>query len=335
MAVVKIELTPQELEEKIARLSESLNNIETIRKSLEDVGQLLTWLLQVMKQKESSENKSSVEAQAVKDGGLFMEKFTKTEVEEFQQLKAILDQWPAAVDPVYICSAGNKSERIERANQILDLLIEESLKNKSFLDFGCGMGDTVSLALSKGAKLAMGYDISSFADPSAHLTNDFNEVKSKGPFDVVLLYDVLDHIDSKDDPVVILKQISSVITPTSNVYIRCHPWCGRHGGHLYTKFNKAYAHLIFSKLEIEEMKYSLDPIRHIIWPCDTYRKFFKGANLDVIREVPIQDTVENFFQKEIIKKRILKIWNKELLKGEDFPTWQLSLSFVDYVLKLH
>jgi len=46
--------------------------------------------------------------------------------------------WPHAVDPALICDISSEQDKEDRAEGILDLIIDIHLENLKFLDFGCG-----------------------------------------------------------------------------------------------------------------------------------------------------------------------------------------------------
>lgn len=250
---------------------------------------------------------------------------------EIDVLKAFLPQWPVAVDPLLICQADEVLERQERAEQILDAIVEEPLVRKSFLDFGCGSGETVDAALKRGARSAMGYDVVPFTSPNPNFTHEFSQLEARGPFDVVLLYDVLDHIVN-EEPVQVLQKLKSILSPDGTMYLRCHPWVSKHGGHLYKQLNKEYAHLLFTETELREMGYTLEPVRKIFYPCMTYQKMFRQAGLKVVKELVISDNIpqQSYLRLSPFVNRINRSWDKKINK---FPEVQLSMSFVDYVVK--
>ncbi len=175
-----------------------------------------------------------------------------SEDNDFSQLQDLLksDKWPEAVLEFQIADDTSEEDKTDRAEGIIDILIEESLEGKRFLDFGCGEGHSVKYSSEENASVSVGYDIKSTGklpweqDGKFLLTTEFEKVLDKGPFDIVLIYDVLDHAE---DPMDVLLKASSVLSPTGTIYLRCHPFSSRHGGHCYRKLNKAFVHLVFSE----------------------------------------------------------------------------------------
>ena len=56
------------------------------------------------------------------------------------------DRWPEAVNPNLICDINSDEDKSERGRGIIDILIEEDLKDLKFLDFGCGEGHCPAIA---------------------------------------------------------------------------------------------------------------------------------------------------------------------------------------------
>lgn len=255
--------------------------------------------------------------------------------DEFDKLKKIIksEDWPEAVLEFHIADETSEEDKIDRAEGIIDILIED-LKDRKFLDFGCGEGHCVKY--SSEQTFSVGYDIVKTGNlkweeenENFLLTTQFEKIKEKGPFDIVLVYDVLDHAK---DPVDVLNKVSSVLSPRGLVYLRCHPWCGRHGGHCYRKLNKAFVHLVFSEEELKKLDCDVEFNNKILFPLRTYEDFIKKTDLKINSfETEIQ-TVEDFFKNnELVRNRILNLYNKEEWR-HDPPSFQMSQCFVDYVL---
>lgn len=258
-------------------------------------------------------------------------------VDNLQLLKDLLnsDEWPEAVNSNMICDFNSEEDKIDRGMGIIEIMIGDNLNNMKFLDYGCGEG---YVALQANAKLSVGYDIRQTGNKewenkinSTLLTTNFDRVKENGPYDVVLLYDVLDHIEN-ENPIDVLKKVKELLAPNGLVYIRCHPWCSRSGGHLYDKINKAYVHLIFTKIELNEMGYTLTPNNKTLYPIKTYVDWFNAAGLKLISDIADTHPSEPFFKEnEIIKNRIMDVYNRK--SNEEFPEFQLEQKFRDYIVK--
>lgn len=254
---------------------------------------------------------------------------------EFETLAAMLksNQWPAAVPDDLICSETD-AEKEERAKGILSMTAL-SLAGKKFLDFGCGEGHLVKVAAGT-TKLAVGYDIVSaggltWEDGDPLLTTDFEKVKAQGPFDCVLLHDVLDHCEN---PVAALKQVASVCSASTEIHVRCHPFVARHGSHLYKQINKAWVGLIFTASELESLGYKpTEFVKPVLFPVNTYKQWFNEAGLRVVQEDMVRGDVEPFFSTHpIIRTRLINLF-RPFTNSSDFPSWQISQHFDDFILR--
>lgn len=250
---------------------------------------------------------------------------------EFAQMKELIEdqQWPIAVDPSVICTDDEKTKI--RAISILDLVVGERLKNKKFLDYGCGTGHVVYQATQGGAS-SLGYDIdeSKFKFESNLFTNDFEEVKRNAPFDIILLHDVLDHIQNIN-PIEALMQAKSVLAPEGRIYIRNHPWSAKHGGHLYEQINKSYLHLVMDEVELARAGgFSCQHNIKVINPIETYNHWIKEAGLKITSEIPTKSDVPQFFKEgSLIREKLLKLWG-----DESAMLANMEIEFVEYVVEL-
>jgi len=244
-----------------------------------------------------------------------------------------IDKWPKAVNPNLICSADSEQDKVDRANGVVELMIEENLNDKKFLDFGCGEGHTVDVTTKHKTVVSVGYDIveNNWSGKSGVLTTDMDVVEENGPYDVIIVFDVLDHIgpfDNLDAPKSILKKAAELLSPEGKMYLRCHPWVSRHGTHMYHWENKAYAHLVFTDEELTKAGVKLgEKTQKVTKPIATYRSWIKEAGLKVDNERVIKDPVEDFFKSPKIEKRI----TKNVGMGS-FPEFQMSIAFIDYIL---
>lgn len=250
---------------------------------------------------------------------------------ELQEIRHLLDthEWPIAVDRSCICDDEEKA--IVRADSILDLLVGEHMKDKRFLDYGCGKGHVVMRAKARDTKLSLGYDVdlSECNFPREFFASDFEKVKEQAPFDIVLLHDVLDHA-VVIDPIQILMQVRSVLSPKGRVYVKNHPWSSRHGGHLYLQKNKAYLHLVLDSVELSRAGgLQCEPNLRVIKPLETYRHWFSESGFRMASEIPIIDPVEPFFTNPgNVNTRL-----KAHFESPETMVNHLSVSFVEYVLE--
>lgn len=238
------------------------------------------------------------------------------------------DQWPMAVDATSVCDTEDAVQM--RAEAIINFVVGEYLRDRKFLDYGCGTGHTTLVAKEKETKIAVGYDVNlSQCKSGTIFTADFNEVTKHAPYDVILVHDVLDHI-TVIDPIAALKQIRSVLHQNGKVYVRNHPWSSRHGGHLYKQVNKAFLHLILDDVELTRVGgWTCEHNIRVIRPLSTYQHWFHQAGFQIKSEIPVRRKVEDFFlQPSHIRNRLVDLWGKE---EEIEPNLEIEL--VEYILE--
>lgn len=254
-----------------------------------------------------------------------------SEAEEFEKIQELLQgqEWPEAVPDFLICKM-TEEDKMERAEGIVDFL-DIDLTNKKVLDFGCGEGHVVKLLREKSIDCS-GFDISKQGalewekEDGYLLTTDWSKILAKKPFDVVFLYDVLDHAES---PIDCLNKVREVATPESHIVLRTHPFCGPHGGHLYQTINKAYLHLICTPEELEKLGCKLDFNQKVLFPLATCENWFKEASFAIKKSNTVKNHIAQFFMRNpVVRSRINKLYPNE------FPSWQMSQAFNDYVVKM-
>lgn len=259
-----------------------------------------------------------------------LKRYGLPEINEYEKridsIKQSLQEWPQAVDDSAICET--EDTIIMRAETIINFVVGEYLSGRKFLDYGCGQGYTTIAAKNQNTKIAVGYDIdTSQCKGDTLFTSDFNEVVKHAPYDVILVHDVLDHISI--DPIEAMKQIRSVLDRNGRVYVRNHPWCSRHGGHLYKQINKAFLHLVLDEVELTRIGgWSCEHNIKIIRPIQTYQHWFNQSGFQVKSEIPVRTKVEDFFLKPSeINTRLVDLYgNKEELSN-------LEIELVEYILE--
>ena len=128
------------------------------------------------------------------------------------------------------------------------------------------------------------------------------------------MYDVIDHCI---DPSLTMTKVKSVIDISGRIYLRTHPYCSRFGAH--QKTNKAFSHLVFTETELANLGETNPCPLKIFNPLSNYHYWFQG--LDVQWEIPIKHDIEDFFQKEILSKRLVQ-----------YNYSNMEINFVDYKL---
>lgn len=234
-------------------------------------------------------------------------------------------KWPVAICETLICDKNSETDKTERAEGIASSLLTELPKR--VLDFGCGEGH-LALKLKENSFIR-GYDIRStnneiWKNPDL-LTTDFSKIMAADTFDTVIFYDVLDHIEN-ETPSEALNKAASVLAPNGKIIIRCHPWCSRHGGHLYNNINKAFIHLVLTSEELEMLKIPIMENQKVLFPLRTYREWIEKAGLKIKSEYIDRQSVEGYFtENEVVKNRILNSFGR----SNDFPVFQLEQNFID------
>jgi 2-polyprenyl-3-methyl-5-hydroxy-6-metoxy-1,4-benzoquinol methylase len=253
---------------------------------------------------------------------------------DFEEIKRHLKEgWPEAVDPSVICE--DQEKETKRAVTILDLVVNEDLTNQKFLDYGCGHGHVVNESSERGTTMSVGYDINpqwQFHEgkPNMFFADTFSQVADNGPYDTILLFDVLDHIEGIS-PVEALQQVKSVLAPNGKVYIRNHPWSSRHGGHLYSQNNAAYLHLVLDEVELTRLE-SIESQHNIkvLRPLKDYGSWIKASGLEITSELPLRKDVEEFFTRHsIVREKIERHYQPDEV---EHLSNILSIEFVEYVL---
>lgn len=275
---------------------------------------------------------------------LLEEKIKNNDKSDFEELKNLLhsDSWPGAVNDFQIADENNEKDKEERAEGIVNFIFgSENFDGKKFLDFGCGEGHVAHYISQK--TFAVGYDLvpnnTRFVweekNNNLLLTTNYDEVKSNGPYDLILIYDVIDHAE---DPLDVLKKAKSLLSENGQIYLRCHPWCSRHGGHLYKQINKAFVHLVFDESELLEIGIQPDKTikNKVIYPIVHYEGYIADSGLKIIsREIDEQEP-ESFFSENIFVSKRIKLSlpeNNGTKKRELFPFFQVKQCFLDFILK--
>jgi len=244
------------------------------------------------------------------------------------------ENWPEAIDSDMIVNDDDVVEQQFRALQIVNHIREE-VTDKKVLDFGCGSGCTAK-EYADLSNLAVGYDVveHNMWDESDHenliLTTDYDKVVANGPYDLIILFDVIDHIVG-EDPSNIMKMVSSLLSDEGTVFIRTHPWTSRTGGHAYKSINKAYLHLILTPNEMAKLGISIEPNLKLSRPMAVYESLFTTYNLKVIDKKAKSSPIESYFNDNLID-RIKKInWCGKI--ETETAVKIMGNHFVDYKLK--
>jgi len=207
------------------------------------------------------------------------------------------DLWPLEVPSSLIVNTPDQARL--RARSIVHSYGLQNFKGKKFLDFGCGTGECVTEAAKMGVE-AFGFDIrKQWPDDTTNITTDIKDINTHSPYDIVALYDVLDHAANRVKAQEIMNRVARVCGPETIVRVRCHPWTSRHGAHLYESINRAYAHILLSE--------------------ETLAKYLKEPS-----------PVEPLFQTP----QMVEIFRIHLDGDKEWQEAVLPIAFVDFILRL-
>lgn len=261
-----------------------------------------------------------------------------TQFGDFESLREALksDKWPEAVNPRLICDPNSAADKADRGRGIVELMVEEDLRGLRFLDYGCGEGYCATAAAGHAPAVAVGYEPAPDPAWERHsrpenllFTSNFAEVQARGPFDVIVLFDVIDHLKG-ESPAAALEKVAGLLAPKGKVYVRTHPFVSRHGTHLYHDLNRAFVHLVFTPDELRQLipqsRYA-EPSANVTTPLMTYERLFTGAGLQIAKQNQVTEKVEPFFKIPKIAERIMRNTGMS-----SFPDFQMGIQFVDYIL---
>lgn len=139
---------------------------------------------------------------------------------------------------------------------------------------------------------------------------------SAKPYDLVLLYDVLDHVK---EPSKLLGAVRSNMRQGATLMVRCHPWTARDAKHLAGAWNKAYLHYMFDEDELEKVALYGKRSRKETADIAVYRAWFEEAEFEILYEEPIVRTSEKFFDQPPF--------------NDHLDSRKESVQFVDYILE--
>jgi 2-polyprenyl-3-methyl-5-hydroxy-6-metoxy-1,4-benzoquinol methylase len=245
--------------------------------------------------------------------------------------------WPLAVPYDMIVDPSDEVSCNIRARNIVDLTIEQDIYGLKILDCGCGDGYVSHELLMRGASQVVGFDLSpgkAWMGKSL-FTTDWKTVADNGPYDIILLYDVLDHVMDRE-PSDLLIDCNKVLK--GQMIVRCHPWIGRHGAHLYTSLNRAWAHVVFPEEKLKSKGYVATPTRKVIHPMMTYKKWFTSAGLKIVKEDKLQEPVEDYFLKNDLLRDCIQLnYNNSPMddyrEGTGDLSRVMSFHFIDFILQ--
>jgi len=253
---------------------------------------------------------------------------------DLTQIETMLLGWPRAVDPALITDQNDEDSLQYRALQILSIM-PISIKDLNVLDIGCGTGH-LAVEMSYQAKSVVAYDVDTKAygdfSQSTNLTfaQDIEQVQQNGPYDFIVMYDVLDH--AKGDPLDLLKTAQQLIKQDGTIFLRTHPWVSNTGGHLYETMNYGFLHLYLTPYEMSKLGYKLPYNIKATRPMAMYEDWINRAGLKIESRTIKAQPINDFFKKEAVINRIIQVtWADKIQPDQALKI--LKNDTIDYVLK--
>lgn len=241
------------------------------------------------------------------------------------------DVWPVAVDPLLIAMDTDEDKKV-RGELILELVVEESLVGKKVLDFGCGNGYVAEEA-AKTASLSIGYDIVEDPDWTKHTksinTTDKTIVEKNAPYNIIILYDVLDHLPANTQAET-LKYIKSLCTDRGKIFVRCHGWFAKNGTHMFKSLNKAFVQFFLSDAAIAKYGYKQETVTKNLLP--NYPQLFAESGLKIISDKVYREPIDPFFMLPEQLSVIMAPYRAKYNNVMPPPIKTLSSVFGDYTL---
>lgn len=224
--------------------------------------------------------------------------------------------------------------------------IPADLIGKNILLYGCNdpyLTNVIS-EYSSNTVLYNRHHIST--EPNVKQSSIITEVKQYAPFDLVIYWDVLDHYfddyyedyygpmashltcaEAQED---LLNIGLALLNENGKIFVRCHPWYSRHGGHL--KSNVAFKHLLVNDTEYQDDLVSEHFVTHRIFnPVQYYVNLFRRIKLKkvdlYVRDSPLEDHITDSLLEAMRYKWLV---NTRLTDDEILSV--LKIEYVDCLL---
>lgn len=228
-------------------------------------------------------------------------------------------------------SAGEDEEK--RAYEFLGS-VTSKLSGAHVLDFGsCDLATARIVADKMKAKTVVSFDVNLCRGgaPKERLitnTDNLNIVTQMSPYDVILVNDVLDHMEK---PVNWLKILGRMLNKQAGrMFVRCHPYTSRNGAHAGEQLNRAYLHLVFTEEELATFGISCRHTQKILDAQKSYAAYFEDAGLKVVSEKIVRcDPDMRILSDKRVSDRIRKN-----IGVEDGLLQLLEIDYIDYQLSL-
>lgn len=255
--------------------------------------------------------------------------------------------WPCAIHPNVIFK---KEEGFSYARGVVEHIIDEEIAGKRVLNFGFDDYPVSELIHEEyDPEISVRYSFCELKEKSTNTffsTTDIEKVRLKAPYDIILIYDVIDHIE--EDPVGLLKEAKRLLKKNGTIYVRFHPYCSRNALHLHHDLNKAHIHLLFTQEELKKIvpKSKIKFNRGIIYP-HLYERYIKSSELKIKfkREIlegriwPFLMSEEKQSKPRVELKKIFEERKSIITKANKIEDWDLfmflaskNIEYIDYAL---
>jgi len=211
-----------------------------------------------------------------------------------------------------------------RVRRVFGAEFEMAIRNRVFLDIGCGLGEQVIGAALFGASLAVGVDKNeinirfgqSLAEQCSvasivRLTTDPVSSFGRGWADVALSQNSFEHFD---DPALILRQAYEALRPGGRFFVTFGPsWWHPYGVHHMFMIRMPWAHLLFSESTILRVRQLYRPNRPTSWRevalnQMTIRKLLQLANASGFALTDLSVTPIGPLPRWLVRTRLFREW---------------------------
>lgn len=260
-------------------------------------------------------------------------------VDQLGPMPDINDQeWPDAVPDFLIVHETDPSALRLKAMQVQGG-IGVAPTGINVLDYGSGIGHIADQYAKTTVTYA--YDIDKKAAIYNNASKEYRPVKAEqwegfcndnsGKLDLIILYDVLDHVVG-GTAIDVLSKMSKLLSPNGKIFLRCHPWTSRTGGHLYTQHNKAFLHLALTPEEMLTLGLNCEPNIKTNKPLAMYEHIINKVGLKTIKKQVHTNAVESYIADNILPRIIKTTWSGKITEEKAIKI--MATSNVDYLLTI-
>lgn len=236
----------------------------------------------------------------------------------------------------------NQTEWQQQFQAIKDATaIQIDYKNKNTLFYGCNDPHLIN-QVAKDAKTTTSYNRQFLKlDPQIDQSKHIKEIILNSPYDTIIMWDVLDHYfdDYYTDYYAIMppeltcvaaqakliKVALDLLKPQGKIFIRCHPWFSRNGGHL----NQAYKHLLIEEEDyIKELPDSNLVVHQIYNPVNHYVQVLRTLN--VAMDIFVRQTEIDVNIREALVGVVKRRWLANV--PDDDIEKLLKIDYIDVII---